>query len=165
MKGNGVSLRLLIFAEKIFTLVRYSHYWVWVVGVLLSACSGTANPSEPSSARAGKPISVEGGIYTEIGVNDLQAMLLEKDFVLVNVHIPFEGDIPGTDLSIPYDEVTQNLDLLPENKDAKIVLYCRSDRMSEIASKTLVQEGYSNIWNLDGGMVDWERAGFPIEGK
>ena len=158
-------LRNLSFAKKIFTMVKYSLCSIGLISVLLSACSGTANPPEPSLASVGKPISVEGGIYTEIGVDDFQAMLLEKDFVLMNVHIPFEGDIPGTDLSIPFDEVTQNLDLLPANKDAKIVLYCRSDRMSEIASKALVKVGYTNIWNLDGGMVDWERAGFPIEGK
>jgi len=35
--------------------------------------------------------------------------------------------------------------------------------MSDIAAKTLIQLGYTNIWNLDGGMVAWENAGFPIE--
>jgi rhodanese-related sulfurtransferase len=92
-------------------------------------------------------------------------MLEEDDFTFVNVHIPFEGDIAGTDLSIPYDQITEpgNLALLPADKAAPIVLYCRSDRMSEIAAKALVQEGYTNLLNLDGGMVAWENAGYPIE--
>ena len=89
-------------------------------------------------------------------------MLANKDFTLVNVHIPFEGDIARTDLSIAYDQVAQNLDQLPA-KDARIVLYCRSGRMSAIAAETLIGLGYTNIFNLQGGMAVWEQAGNKIE--
>jgi rhodanese-related sulfurtransferase len=125
--------------------------------ILLSACQ----PGQTSVL--GKQIEVENGAYTEISVDELQSMLENKDFVLVNVHIPFEGDIPDTDVSIPFDQIAENLDQLPADKDAKIVLYCRSDRMSTISSETLVDLGYTNIYNLDGGMVDWENAGLDLE--
>jgi len=52
---------------------------------------------------------------------------------------------------------------LPADKNAKIVLYCRSDRMSQMAAEDLAKLGYTNIWNLDGGMVGWEQAGYEIE--
>lgn len=38
-------------------------------------------------------------------------------------------------------------------------------RMSENAAGTLIKQGYTNIWKLDGGMIAWEKAGLPIEGK
>jgi len=126
--------------------------------VLLAACSSTISQGAPVEVR-GKKITVQGGEFTEISVGELQTMLKNKDFTLVNVHIPFEGDIPDTDVSIPFNEIDQNLDQLPEDKDAKIVLYCRSDRMSTIAAETLVGLGYTNVWNLDGGMAAWEQAG------
>jgi len=129
---------------------------------LLSACRSTAT-STPASEVVGQQVSVPGGSYTDVSVAELQAMLANKDFTFINVHIPFEGDIAGTDLSIPYDEIDQNLGQLPGDKDAKIVLYCRSDRMSRIAAETLVGLGYTNVWNLDGGMIAWEQAGLPLE--
>lgn len=110
-------------------------------------------------------VNVGGGAYTDVNVDKLNTMLKNKDFVFVNVHIPFEGDIANTDLSIPYDQIAEPsyLEQLPTDKNAKIVLYCRSGRMSTIAAEVLVREGYTNIWNLAGGMIEWEKAGYPIE--
>ena len=129
--------------------------------ILFTACNRSANNSTPVVG-VGKQVSVSGGSYTDISVAELQSMLKTKDFVFVNVHIPFEGNLTGTDLSIPYDQIGQNLDQLPD-KNGKIVLYCRSGRMSAIAAETLVGQGYTNVWNLSGGMVAWEEAGLTIE--
>ncbi|MFU8773891.1 MAG: rhodanese-like domain-containing protein [Anaerolineales bacterium] len=110
-----------------------------------------------------KTVTVDGGSYTDVNVPELETMLAEKDFTFINVHIPFEGDIAATDLSIPYNTIEQNLSQIPGDKDAKIVLYCRSDRMSRIAAERLVELGYTNVWNLEGGMVAWQNAGNPLD--
>ena len=131
----------------------------------LAALSLTACQSGGSEQTTAQPVEVDGGAYTNVGPDELSAMLENKDFVFVNVHIPFEGDIAGTDLSIPYDEITQaaNLAQLPADKNAEVVLYCRSGRMSTIAAEALLEEGYTNLYELDGGMVAWEQAGYQIE--
>lgn len=133
---------------------------------LLAACTSADAPAQPVVLApvevVGRQVPVEGGSYTDVSVAELNTMLQSKDFTFVNVHIPFEGDIAGTDLTIPYNEISQNLDKLPGKND-KIVLYCRSDRMSNIAAEELVSLGYTNVWNLDGGMVEWEQAGLEIE--
>jgi rhodanese-related sulfurtransferase len=112
----------------------------------------------------GKTVTVTDGSYQNISPDQLNVMLKNKDFVFVNVHIPFEGNIVDTDLSIPYDQISapENLSQLPTDKNAKIVLYCRSGRMSQIAAEELVKLGYTDIWNLDGGMVEWEQAGYSL---
>ena len=131
---------------------------VFVV-VVLAACQ-----SKPAEI-AGEKIAVEGGTYISVNADELNTMMKNKDFVFINVHTPFAGNIAGTDMSIAYDQVTDpfNLAQLPADKSAKIVLYCRSGRMSAIAAEALVKKGYTNIWDLAGGMVGWEQAGFNLE--
>lgn len=127
--------------------------------LLLAACQG-----QPAQVM-GETVNVDGGSYRNVTADELNAMLKNKDFVFVNVHIPFEGNIANTDLSLPYNQIAESqfLSQLPADKNAKLVLYCRSGRMSAIAAETLVGLGYTNLWNLAGGMVDWERAGYELE--
>ena len=126
-----------------------------LIALLLVACQ--------PKAVTGENISITGGSYTDITSKELNTMLKNKDFVFINVHIPYAGSISGTDLSIPYDQIEQNLSQLPAEKDTKIVLYCRSGHMSQIAAEKMISLGYTNVWNLKGGMMDWEQAGFDIE--
>ena len=128
-----------------------------LAAIVLSACQ--------SKPVVGETVTTADGSYKSISAQELNTMMKEKDFVFINVHTPFAGLITDTDLSIPYDEigVPENLSQLPIDKNAKIVLYCRSGRMSEIAASELVSLGYTNIWNLAGGMVAWEQAGYGIE--
>lgn len=128
--------------------------------ILLSVTILVGCQSQPVT---GETVTIAGGSYQNITPDELKAMLKDKDFTFINVHIPFAGNIAGTDLSISYDQIGQNLSQLPPDKNAKIVLYCRSGRMSAIAAETLVNLGYTNIWNLKGGMDAWERAGYPLE--
>ena len=116
-------------------------------------------------APAVQTISVAGGSYRSVTAQELNKMLRDKDFVFVNVHYPFAGSIAGTDVSIPYDQIDQQLSLLPPEKSGKILLYCRSGHMSTLAAESLVQLGYTNVWTLEAGMQAWEAAGFSLQAK
>ena len=123
--------------------------------MLLVACQ--------SNSVTGEDVAAAGGSYKDVSPQELNTLLKDKDFIFVNVHIPFAGNIDGTDLSIPYDQIEQNLSQLPADKDARIVLYCRSGHMSQIAAEKLVALGYPDVWNLKGGMIDWEKEGFELQ--
>jgi len=124
------------------------------------AASETA-PAQPAAIR-GDTVRVPGGSYTNVGPAALRERLARKDFFLLNVHVPYEGEIEGTDANVPYDQVEQRIGQLPPDRSAPILLYCRSGRMSTTAAETLVRLGYTSVWHLEGGFIAWERAGFPL---
>lgn len=128
----------------------------------LPASIHAQNPGAPQ-ATLGQRVEVPGGAFLNISVAELQAMLGQKNFPLINTHVPFQGDLPQTDLSIPYNEIASHLDQLPADKNAPIVLYCRSGNMSTEASGVLAGLGYSRVYNLVGGFNAWRAAGLPMK--
>lgn len=131
--------------------------------LLLTACAPSATPVAISSSAVGTRVSVEGGAYTNVNPAELKAMLQSKDFILINTHLPYEGEIAPTDQFIAFVEAgPQRISEYPTDKSAQIVLYCRSGRMSAIVAQGLVEVGYTNVWNLNGGMIAWEEAGYEL---
>ena len=64
-----------------------------------------------------------------------------------------EGHIPGAIL-IPYTEIENKAEEMLPDKDAQILVYCRSGRRSKIASESLAKLGYTNVKEF-GGIIDW----------
>jgi len=64
-----------------------------------------------------------------------------------------EGHIPGAIL-IPYTEIEERSEEMLPDKDAQILVYCRSGRRSKIASEGLAKLGYTNVKEF-GGIIDW----------
>jgi phage shock protein E len=117
--------------------------------------AGTSTAREP----AGTVVQANGGHWTNISPDTLAAMLEHKDFTLLNVKAPYMGEIAGTDLYIPYSDVALRARELPQDRGARIVVYCRSGRESAEAAQALINLGYTNIDNLDGGMTAWTSSG------
>ena len=75
-----------------------------------------------------------------------------------------EGHLENA-LNIPVEEFAtgeykEKLGNIP--KDKPIVVYCRSGRRSGIARKIMVRNGYTNVVDLMGGMIEWKKAGLPV---
>ncbi|MBI5944758.1 MAG: rhodanese-like domain-containing protein [Chloroflexi bacterium] len=134
-----------------------TRMWLALLGVslfLLAACQ--------AEEQIGIQAEMNGTPYRVVSVQELQSMLETKDFTMINVHTPWEGDIPQTDLRLAYDQIDGNLGQLPAKKDAKIVVYCLTSGMAKKAVASLLSQGYTNIWMLEGGTTAWEESGLII---
>ena len=106
--------------------------------------------------------SQETAGYKDVSPEELAALLAQEDPFLLDVHVPHEGYLAGTDARIPHTDVAARAAELPQDPDARIVVYCMSGRMGEIASAELVRLGYRNVLNLTGGMIAWGVADYEI---
>ncbi len=88
----------------------------------------------------------------------LKNMLQKKNFTFINVHTPYEGEIEKTDSFIPFDQIVADATNLPKDKNAPIVLYCKTGRMSAEAVQTMEKMGYTNVRHLSGGMDAWKKT-------
>jgi len=92
----------------------------------------------------------------EVTVQELKAMKDKKeDFQLIDIREEYEYDICqiGGEL-IPMGEITENLDKISKTK--KVVVHCRSGKRSASVVQMLEQQhGYTNLYNLKGGIMAW----------
>ena len=89
----------------------------------------------------------------------------DKDIFVIDVRTKPEfdnGHLSFTDELIPYDSLEYYLGRLPEDKEAEIYCFCRSGRRSGIATDYLLSAGYKNVFNIVGGIIAWNKAGFDI---
>jgi rhodanese-related sulfurtransferase len=136
------------------TLLHSLPRTLWVLAISALLIVGCTSPSGTSSSQT-------ADAATKITAETLAEKLEDKDFTLINVHIPYEGEIPQTDLHIPYNEIAEHQDQLPDTS-APIVIYCRSGSMSASAQETLQDLGYTNVTDVRGGMRAWEAAGYEL---
>lgn len=78
------------------------------------------------------------------------------DCIILDVRRPDEfekGHIPGA-INIPHTEISDRAQEVLKDKDALILVYCRSGRRSKFASQLLANMRYTNIHEF-GGILDW----------
>lgn len=127
----------------------------------LACCAALGACGAP--AAQGQDASTDPPVLGHVSAQELEAWLDQKDFLLVNVHVPYAGQIPGTDVHLTYENVDAIAAYIGSDLDTKVVVYCMSDNMALIAGPALVERGYRAITMLDGGMLGWTAAGYTLE--
>lgn len=69
-----------------------------------------------------------------------------------------QGHVASCNHHVPHDSVLSALDVLPKDND--ILIHCKSGMRSQLAAMLLIQAGMdaSKLFNLDGGILAWQRA-------
>ena len=101
--------------------------------------------------------------YKRIDVNEANEMIQRGDIQLVDVREQDEydaGRIAGCDL-IPVNDVLTRIEEIASDKD--IVFYCAGGVRSALACEMAAAMGRTRLFNVEGGIVAWEDASFPLE--
>lgn len=121
----------------VFLIVGAMSLWVY-----LQKQMGGRNTQEGSQVRS---------VVASISADQLDELVKREDVFILDVHIPQQPHIPGTDAFIPYNELSDHVEKLPTDKNTPIVVYCRSGSMSREAAQELAGLGYTQIYDLEGG--------------
>ncbi|RPJ79318.1 MAG: rhodanese-like domain-containing protein [Alphaproteobacteria bacterium] len=156
---------------------QHLSYFAAILVLFLIIASGIAGAGAKSQCTV-------PNVYKNVTANDTKKMLEndvlsvpgDKIFIL-DVRTPAEynyGHIAGAKLiplkNVPsHDPVNlsankllaKRLNELPNNKSAKILVYCKVGGRGAAASQMLVDAGYKKVYNLQGGIDAWVSAGYP----
>ena len=94
--------------------------------------------------------------YHKISAEEAYEMMVSQEVVIVDVRTPEEydgGHIPKAIL-VPNESIGDDMPEALPDKEATLLIYCRSGRRSKEASEKLLKLGYKSIYEF-GGIIDW----------
>ena len=102
-------------------------------------------------------------------INEIDAAQLKEkldqneELILVDCREQDEWDAGHIEqaLFLPLSQFEERFAEL-ENKDSQIIVQCRSGKRSMRACEFLKEQGYTNLTNLEGGILGWEDEGYPV---
>jgi rhodanese-related sulfurtransferase len=124
-----------------------------VMLALLISCLGQAPATNPEPTIP---------TYTDVTPEEAYEMTSQQEVVLLDVRTQEEydsGHIQDT-LFIPLSELESRLGEL--NPSDHILVYCRSGGRSAEAADILVTNGFTHVYNMVGGIIQWQEQGFPV---
>lgn len=102
---------------------------------------------------------------SNLSVNEFSAKAAEPGVVTIDVRTPgefAEGYIEGARL-IDFQSGNFENEIATLDKNATYAIYCRSGNRSGQAVKVMQDAGFTNVFNMNGGVIDWANAGLPLE--
>jgi len=105
--------------------------------------------------------------FKTISVDELEKrMQYNSSLVLIDVREPKElatfGFIPNA-ITIESKSFSQQLHTLPSDKETEIVVVCQTGARSINICIRLILEGYTNVYNVQGGMLRWMLDGKKLQ--
>jgi rhodanese-related sulfurtransferase len=101
---------------------------------------------------------------TNMDVLEFSKKITESGVVILDVRTPgefAEGYIEGARM-IDFQGGSFETEIASLDKDVTYAVYCRSGNRSGQAVKIMQDAGFLNLFNLEGGVIDWANQGMPL---
>ncbi|MGI9611092.1 MAG: rhodanese-like domain-containing protein [Acidimicrobiia bacterium] len=119
--------------------------------VVLAACGGSTATAEIQLVSAADAASVLEDRASEVVLLDVRTA---EEFNEVRVPGSVNVDFYATDFASQLDTL---------DKDVPYVVYCRSGNRSGQTMDIMRELGFTEVWDVDGGIISWNEAGLPLE--
>ncbi len=151
---------------------------ILVIAGLLAGCSSDSAPSD-SPAAASSPgaaasspeamgsatAATSDSAVTTMSPYEFSIAISFDEVVVVDVRTPAEYDaghlVGAMNIDVQSDDFATQIEALPKEKTYAV--YCRSGNRSAAAAQQMAAAGFTNVINLDGGLVDLEAANVATE--
>lgn len=117
-----------------------------ISAITLTACGGTI------------------GKVTNLNVSDFSKKIQDSAVTLIDVRTPGEfasGHIAGA-TNINFESGAFESDIKKLDRSKIYAVYCRSGNRSGQATAFMAREGFTSVFNLDGGIINWTSAGLTL---
>lgn len=142
---------------------RLNYLLALVISLSLFSCQSTDTQSQEQQSEI---TTNQKASAVSLNNDEWYAMYQEQPGVLLDVRTPGEyaqGYIEGAELvDVTSADFYSSLEALSIAKDSPVYVYCRSGNRSKKAMKMLQSQGYTEIYELNRGIMGWQQAGLPI---
>ena len=108
--------------------------------------------------------SSNGSTSPQLGIEEFAAKTAEANVVVLDVRTPAEfaeGHLANA-INIDFQSGNFETDISKLDKGTTYAVYCRSGNRSGQAVKVMADLGFTDLYDMDGGVIDWAAAGKPL---
>jgi rhodanese-related sulfurtransferase len=100
----------------------------------------------------------------DLSVSEFSSKVTEAGVITLDVRTPDEFNEAHIEGALLVDFQSGNFEneIALLDKSKTYAVYCRSGNRSGQAVKVMSDAGFTNLYNLDGGVIDWTSAGLPL---
>lgn len=141
---------------------KMKYFSLVALSILLFTSCGFSQDETKSDKNTSS--NTEESFVKNVDVSTFKELIETGEGIILDVRTPEEvaaGYIQNASTINIYDaDFEKKINLM--QKDKEIYIYCRSGARSAQAAKILSKNGFKRVYNMEGGMMSWERNRFPV---
>ena len=145
--------------------MRNRTSWILVVAVCALFLAGISSQALAEAKGPMQFVADAKAKIVEVTPQQVKAdMDANKPVILLDVRDSVEfdaGHLPKA-MNISRGLLEYKVGIMIPDRNANIVLYCRTDARSALATAVLQEMGYTKVRNMTGAFKAWGEAGYPI---
>jgi rhodanese-related sulfurtransferase len=150
---------------KFIEEMKMRSLFVSFLGLIAFTAISCGSPEESGNVQGDKVTEQTQVEMQNVSTSDLKkAITMEADIIVLDVRTSgevSEGYIENAvNMDVNQSTFLANAEKLDRSKT--VYVYCRSGHRSHIASKKLIELGFTDVRNVEGGFMAWSQAGFDF---